>query len=273
MVGIAFGWVGSAAAGTPPAVKDLVSRVDCWRPDGAGWKFTCGSSTSCGSYVKQAAEDGVADTLAVEVGFDTPDWTKGKRTVQELKAACKRATTSAAIYSWVGWFPMVRNDDYGDIAARCMTFYDTLLKDHGLPATTRLPHEGISYDDPATGSPFAGTLEEARKKFCDPKATKYLAAKGADEAPYRKALKADKLRIALANLGDQFYGPKRKELKTPADMAKAGVWFRHVWYSDRGCNRGVDIVHIVERYQFKGHALAKESSKNFCGKPPASAYK
>jgi hypothetical protein len=263
-----------AVAGTPPSLQPFLDYGNYYAYDDETkqWKFET-SSMECQNYVTRATEDGVADTLVVEVPWDTPLWKKGPHTFKELKDYCAHARKADAVRKMVGWMQTARNDDQGDIAVACQKFYRQLSAEHDVPGTTRLPYEGIGIQDPATGDPFSGTVEDARKKFCDPKAQKYLAAVAAEEAPYRKALKGDKLDVALGALGKAVYGPGRKELKTPDQMAAGNLWFRVIWYDDTTCEHGRDKVYVVHRYQFDGSGkLSQKTSRNYCGNPPAAAF-
>jgi len=259
---------------TPPALQDFLTYGQYYEYDAEAreWRFVA-SSVGCDRYVQQAIEDGVPDTRTVDVPWDTPLWPKGPHTFKELREYCVHAGKAYAVQSLLRWMQTARYDDQGDLAAKCMEFYREITAEHGLPGTTRLPYEGLSIQDPATGEPFSGTLEEARKRFCDPKATKYLAAVAAREEPYRKVLQEGKLEVALDSLGKAVYGPGRRELTTPEEMARAEVWYRVVWYKDRPCNQGADIVHVVYRYQFDAaQKLVGKTSENHCGDPPVEAF-
>jgi hypothetical protein len=268
------GGAGVAAAGTPTSLRPFLDYGDYYDYDAATkeWKFTA-TSVGCDSYVKEAQADGVADSLVVDVPYDTPDFSKGPHTFKELRTYCDRAKRAEAIYKWLGWALTATTDSAGDLAVACTEFYDKTVKKYGFAPTTKIPYEGVTIEDPATGQPYVGTLEGARKAYCDVKASKYQAAVSADEAPYRKVLKADKLRVALENMGKAIYLPGRVEGK-PSKLAAGKVWFRLVWYDDRKCKDGVDVVHVLQRYQFDGrHALVSQTEKNFCGAPPKAAYR
>ena len=84
------------------------------------------------------------------------------------------------------------------------------------------------------------------------------------------------LQTAIEKAQDAFFGAGGKELKTPAAMAKANVWFMHTSYPDNACAKGEKIVHTLRRYQFdKDSKLVggDYTTKDYCGEPPKSAYK
>lgn len=266
-----------ATAGVPPALQHMLDYGRYYEQDAKTkeWKFNA-TSVSCEGDILEAKDAGVADDLKVDVAYDTPDFKAGKHTFKELQDYCEHARRSEAIYKTVGWFKDGWNDsDSGDIAAKCIEFYGQWTAEFKIPGTLKLPYEGISTTDPATGDPFVGTIEDGRKKFCDGHAKKFLAAKEKAEGPYRKVLKEDKLDVALHHAIEKvIYGPGKKELKTPAALAGAKVWFRETWYDDSPCNHGADKIHTLTRYEFDGaQKLVKDSGKNFCGPVPVSAYK
>lgn len=265
-----------ATAGVPPALKHFIDYGQYFQQDEKTkeWKFNA-SSVSCMTSVLEAQDAGVKDDFEVDVPYDTPDFKKGKRTFKELQSYCDHALKSEAVKKAVGWFQTGWNDnDSGDLAAKCIQFNNELMAEFKIPGTLKLPYEGISETDPATGDPFVGTLEEGRKKFCDGHAKKFLEAKAKEEAPYRKVLKADKLDLALLHIDIVMVGPGKKVLKTPAAMLAANVWFRESEYPDSSCKNGADIVHNLVRYEFDSkQKLVKDSARRFCGPAPMSAYK
>jgi hypothetical protein len=284
-VGLIAAISGSAAAGTPPAIQSLLDHEESYyRQDSTTneWQFNPGatigdedSDYGCQVDLNHAAKDGVPDTLTVDVPFDTPDWSKGQHTVAELRSYCARAQRMAAIAGIVSGFKLGVDDDQGDLAAKCIEWYDETVKSFKLdPTAITLPDEGVGSElvDRATGDPWKGTLEEGRKKFCDGNAKEYLEAQAADEAPYRKVLKGGKLKAALEDLLDkEVLGKGGKELSIP-QMAKAKIWFHLKWYDEQSCGDGSQIVYAVERYTFTADDY-DATQKEYCGVPPKSAYK
>lgn len=273
-----FGIVSVASAGVPPALQTIVDYGGNWYSldkQTGEWNFI-GNSVTCDERFAEAAADGVAETLVIDIPWNSPLGKPGPRTVKELKEYCLKAVKASTVSGWVGWVKNAVDDDRGDIAVICVNQYNAMVKDRGLAPTTKLPYEGIGlpFPDKATGDPFRGTLEAARTKYCDPKAKGYQDAAAANEEPYRRVMKAGKLEIALKNLSAAIYGPGKKELATPAAMAKANVWFRSIHYPENYCRNGESTQYQVRRYQFDAkHKLVKDSAKDYCGAPPASAFK
>jgi tetratricopeptide (TPR) repeat protein len=89
------------------------------------------------------------------------------------------------------------------------------------------------------------------------------AARQAELAPYKKALKGDKLRLLDEyNLFRIYiYGKGGETLSTPKELAKAKLWFI-VSTSNH------DTKWTMRRYQFSGHKLEKESTKHGPGAWP-----
>ena len=286
VIGVLVAAVGVASAGTPPSIKAFFDHAsNYWELDTKTnqWLFVGDQGISredfeygCAALLDKAKKDGVADTLAVDVPFDSPDWKKGQHTVADLKLYCDHARKMAGIATIVSGYKLGQNDDTGDIAAKCMQWYEDGTKQWKLdPKAINLPYQGIGLDltDRATGDPFKGTLEEGRKKFCDPYAKEWLEAKAKEEAPYRKALKGAKLKAVLEAqlIGIQLLGPGGKALSIP-QMAKANVWFREKDYPEKYCANGAKTTHAVVRYTFKGDDWDSAQTE-YCGTAPKSAYK
>jgi hypothetical protein len=120
------------------------------------------------------------------------------------------------------------------------------------------------------------TLGEVKEKGCDAvlgamKQTQdaVTAAKDAEFAPYRKALKGDKLKLFMDRNMIHFrvYGPGGRELATPAALARADVWFE-------GINTRTRLHWAMKRFQFKNGKLVSETRVTGSGPmPPSKAYR
>lgn len=284
-VGVIVAWASVAGAGTPPTIeKFLKDQSHIYSHDGGEWKYATSpwkpdhEEHGCQTLLDAAKKDGVASTLVVDVPFDTPDWKAGKHSIADLQAYCDHQKKSSAVSLLAGYLSGVGTD--ADDAVRCIDNWDysvtegvTKLVD---PDKIQLPYEGIGsfLVDKATGNPFKGTLNEARKKYCDAYAKEALEARAKEEGPYRKVLKAGKLQVYLEQKNRRLYGAGKKEMTTAAQMAQSNVWFRLSSYEDQGCNGGSDHKYFVRRWQFDAkQEVAKDTGKDFCGEPPASAYK
>jgi hypothetical protein len=143
----------------------------------------------------------------------------------------------------------------------CVEAYEDLIKSGVSPTYSVRPDKWEPH--------WTGTVEEIRQKSCDPWLKKAGAMSTAQDAPYRKALKNDKLRIALDQRS--VFLPGRVETEDPQKMAAAPVWFAHL-IADNRCPNG-SKVNTVRRYQFDGqHKLLRSTEQKFCGSPPSSAY-
>src|SRR5689334_19381199 len=124
------GWVAVASAGTPPAIEDFLSHGKFYKFDGKEWKFNENQSGQhCNEALDKAEKDGVADTLTVDVKFDTPLWKAGPHTVKELKEYCARAQKDTSIKTLVEMADMVGGIDY---AKACLEVYDEATKKYGF---------------------------------------------------------------------------------------------------------------------------------------------
>lgn len=95
------------------------------------------------------------------------------------------------------------------------------------------------------------------------------AAEEAKFAPYKKALRKDKWRVFVdyKMINFRVYGRGGKELRTPTDLAGAGVWFEIL-------NSGSRYHWAMRRFKFRKNKLV--STKKITGKgpqPPSRAYR
>jgi len=267
--------VGSAHA-APDSVRGLLGNLrDTWEYNDSTKQWKAQKSTTCNQWLPDLKTAGVADTLEVELDFDTPFLKKGKHPVSAIKELCQHAIRTARIFDLVQFMGYGATSGETRLAVDCLERYDWALAVGHTPTTT-LPYEGISMKDPATGNEFAGTIEDARKRFCDPLAKPVLDAAAAAEAPYRKHLKTDKLKLALKYRGKQFYGPGKRSLDKPEQLASNKIWFREYFYEDQSCDvrNSQKKTFMVVRYSFDAkHTMLGETSKSFCGAPAKSAFK
>ena len=160
----------------------------------------------------------------------------------------------------------------------CIQSYDKMIAS-GISPTRRVPEQVI----PATyGFPrieWKGTVQEIKEKWCEAGLKTTTADLAALHAPYKAALKADKLDLVV----DETHGgitsyamPGGKYTDDPKLLAAALVWFLDIGppsneseYCVNGAKR-----HSVRRYSFNAQQkLLGTTQKEFCGDPPASAYR
>ena len=154
----------------------------------------------------------------------------------------------------------------------CVESYDEMIAS-GVSPSTRVT-EGV-----VRGIPWKGTVQEIKEKWCDAGLKKVTGEIAAEHAPYRAHLKADKLRLVI----DETHGgvmsyalPGGKYTDDAKLLAAARVWFLDVGAPSNElqyCLNGGKRVS-VQRYAFDAqHKLLGTTQKEYCGNPPASAYR
>jgi hypothetical protein len=160
----------------------------------------------------------------------------------------------------------------------CIESYDKMIAS-GVSPTAQVPEDVI----PASGKfpriHWKGMVREIKENWCEAGKKKVLGEVEAKHAPYRAHLKADKLRLVI----DETHGgvssyalPGGKYTSDAKLLAAAKVWFLDIGppsnerqYCPSGGKR-----NSVRRYTFDaGHKLLGTTQKEYCGDPPASAYR
>jgi hypothetical protein len=126
---------------------------------------------------------------------------------------------------------------------------------------------------------LTGTVAELKEKYCVVPEKKVNDDWDAKQAPYKAALKADKLRLMINENSRVVYryalagGKYTDDVKA---LAAARVWFLDVGAASnerRVCVNGGKLSS-VRRYAFDAnHKLLSTTEKEYCGTPPASAYR
>jgi hypothetical protein len=160
----------------------------------------------------------------------------------------------------------------------CIQSYEKLIAS-GVSPSTRVPEEirRATYGFPEVR--WQGTLQEIKEKWCDAGLKKITGDVAARHAPYKAVLKGDKLRLVI----DETHGgvssyalPGGKYTSDPKLLAAARVWFLDIGppsneaqYCVNGGKR-----NSVRRYTFDAQQnLISTTQKQYCGDPPASAYR
>jgi len=154
----------------------------------------------------------------------------------------------------------------------CIQSYDKMIAS-GVSPTTQVPEGEHS------GVPWKGTVQEIKERWCDAGLKKISGDIEAKHAPYRAALKNDKLRLVV----DETHGgitsyalPGGKYTDDAQKLAAAPVWFLDVGppsNENQYCLNG-GKRNSVRRYSFDAqHKLLRTTQKEYCGDPPASAYR
>lgn len=225
---------------------------------------------TCTTALDKLQAVGVPETRAIEIRWDAPEFKSGIHTLAEIRASCGHLERLAKIKKFEFWAILAMQDApkvaSGRMDAsyfkRCIETYDRIVK-AGAKPTDRVPEQKIGATE------WSGTIEELRQKWCDTGLTKATGNTTQREAPYRAALKADKLNIAL-KYGSVFL-PGGAGTTDAAKMAAAPVWFIDLSPS-KVCPNGLQ-VHTVRRYQFSAaQQLLQTTEKEFCGSAPRSAF-
>ena len=160
----------------------------------------------------------------------------------------------------------------------CIQSYEKMIAS-GISPSTRVPEEIIpaGYNFPRIE--WKGTVKEIKENWCDAGQKKITGDVAARHAPYRANLKADKLRLVIDEThgGVSSYALAGGKYTSDAKLlAAARVWFLDVGppsnerqYCVNGGKR-----NSVRRYAFDAeHKLIGTTQKEYCGDPPASAYR
>ena len=161
----------------------------------------------------------------------------------------------------------------------CLLAYDKMIAS-GVSPSTRVPEETLR-----TGRfgevpvQWTGTVQEIKEKWCEAGLKKTTGDVAKRHAPYRAALKGDKLRLVI----DETHGhvssyalPGGRYTDDAKKLAAAPVWFLDVGApsNERQYCPGGGKRKFVRRYSFDAqHKLLGTTQKEFCGDPPASAYR
>jgi hypothetical protein len=238
---------------------------------------------SCGELLEELDEVGAPESATIRFLTSTPDWKGGEHPLSEVRPICARWMRTAALEAWhpslnlaIGESQKIGTSAYYDTAMfnLCLVHYEKMLQ-MGIQPTDPIPPWKARLADGSTIT-LSGTVEEVRKQYCDVGMAKVKEEMEAKFAPYRKALKNDKLSMVViegANSARAYILPGGKVSTDPKQLAAASVWFSDTTTSDRVACKGKD-QHVVHRYQFdKNHKLVKTTDKTYCGSVPARAYK
>ena len=152
----------------------------------------------------------------------------------------------------------------------CRDAYDKLIASGASPSARVAEYAEINWN---------ATLAEIKEKYCVAPEKKVDNDWNAKQTPYKAALKADKLRLIINENSRVVYsyalagGKYTDEAKA---LAAARVWFLDIGAATnerRICVNGGKLSS-VRRYTFDAnHKLLSTTEKEYCGTPPASAYR
>ena len=149
----------------------------------------------------------------------------------------------------------------------------------GVAPATRVPDEitGKRHGDPDIH--WTGTVQQIKENWCDAGLKKQTGGIAARQAPYRAHLKGDKLGLVIfenQNHVRSYALPGGQYTDDAKKLAAAPVWFLDVGApsNERQTCPGGGKRKFVRRYSFDGqHKLLGTTQKEYCGDPPASAYR
>ena len=154
----------------------------------------------------------------------------------------------------------------------CIQSYERMIAG-GVSPSTRVR------EDNDRGFLWTGTLQEIKEKWCEAGLKKITGDVSAKHAPYKAVLRADKLRLMIDETHGHVYSYALAGGKYTDDakaLADARVWFLDIGAAtneQRICVNGGKLSS-VRRYSFDAnHKLLGTSEKEYCGTPPASAYR
>jgi hypothetical protein len=210
---------------------------------------------------------GVPDTRTLEVRWEAPEFKPGVHTLAEIRTSCTHLERVGKIQAFEKWALLamqagtnVRSGS--DYYRLCISTYKDIVK-AGVSPSDRVPDRMIA------GTAWSGSIEELRQKYCDAGMSAAASATTNREEPFRKELKADKLKIAL-KYGSVFL-PGGAGTGDAHKMAAVSVWFIDL-SPPKHCVDGRQ-VHTLRRYQFGGaQELLKTTEHDYCGGAPRSAF-
>ena len=160
----------------------------------------------------------------------------------------------------------------------CIVQYDKMIAS-GISPSTQVPEQVIpeTYGFPRIH--WKGTIQEIKENWCEAGNKKITDDIAAKHAPYKANLKADKLRLVIDETHGHVYRYALAGGKYTGDataLAAAKVWFLDVGPPSneaQNCLSG-GKRNSVRRYTFDvNHKLISTTQKEYCGDPPASAYR
>ena len=161
---------------------------------------------------------------------------------------------------------------------RCIEYYDKMIAS-GISPDTQVPEYVMEATLQFPRIHWKGTVKEIKEKWCDVGQKKLTGDIEKAHAPYKAALKADKLRLVIDEKTGTVYSYALAGGKYTSDakqLAAARVWFLDI---GAATNESQDCLSggkrsSVRRYSFDAdHKLLGTTQKAYCGDPPASAYR
>lgn len=238
-----------------------------WRLSGAAFDL---GKANCEKMLAELIKQGVPSSTKLKIPRATPDLSAGEKTLDDARPACARIVRAGLVRDWEKWGIWAMQDapKIGTGAAgggyfqNCINAYETMLK-KGVSKDTQVIPQQVG------DQKWEGTVEELRKKWCDAGLKAQKAEQDKKDAPYKKAMKGEKLQMALTYRAVWLAGGQVTD--DPATMAKATVWYIDT-EPPTVCKNGAQ-AHVLKRFEFAGDKLAKTADINTCGVPRAKDFK
>ena len=234
----------------------------------------------CMKTLNELAAAGVPESRAIEVHYSTPDFSRGVRTLAEIRKSCELVERLGKIKHFERWAISAKEDaDAGRVGQtvkltleRCVSAYDDIIK-AGIAPTDRVPERSTR------AGMWSGTVGEIHQKWCNAGLSQATANVAANEAPYRKVLQNDKLKMVINSPPGHIrtYAVPGGEYSADANkLAAASVWFDNASAPSNEiqvCPSGGKRL-FLRRYTFDAqHNLLNNTSREYCGNIPAAAYR
>ena len=253
-------------------LSQLANSIGWYQVSGTkAWSVGDGDADNHGAHCMELLDKlraaGVPDTRTLDVQYEAPEFKPGTHTLAEIRGSCEHVARVGKVKAFEKWALLAMQAGTNvrsgaDYYRLCIQTYDQIVK-AGIAPTERVPDRMIG------GAQWSGTIEELRKKWCDAGMSAASDKAAASEAPFRKELKSDKLKIALTY--GSVYLPGGAGTGDAHKMAAASVWFLDL-SPPKHCVDGRQ-VHTIRRYQFGGdQQLVKTTHQDYCGSAPRSAF-
>ncbi len=231
----------------------------------------------CSKLLEELRIANVPASRTIELTDDSRDLPRGRHALPAVRAACDRIEVAGKIKEFERWATLAGEStgpDYLQALENCLATYDAIIK-AGVQPDDQVPRRRVMIGRELVM--WSGSIAEVRVKYCDAGIAIAKAEIAKREAPLRKVLKRDKLALALGFNATAAYAlPGGDWSMNPAKLAASPVWFDTTGapsHQAQVCAGGARRT-VVRRYTFGAqHQLVKTTSKEYCGEPPASAFR
>jgi hypothetical protein len=160
----------------------------------------------------------------------------------------------------------------------CIQSYDKMIAS-GVSPSTQVPEQVMEATFKFPRIHWKGTVKELKENWCEAGQKKTLGDVAARHAPYKANLRGDKLGLVIDERHGHVYRyalPGGKYTDDAKALAAAKVWYLDVGPPSNEAQYciGGGKRNSVRRYVFDAdHKLLSSTQKQYCGDPPATAYR